>query len=95
MNAGAVLKKASVREAGPVQLGTIGSQPRPAGGAAKAAPAAQARVVEQDDRSAVIEVVCPCGCRTLVRCITGSPAEPGAAASPRKLAEPSVKEPMP
>lgn len=94
--AAAVLKRASVRTAGAVQLGSASGAPRPApapGSAPAAAkPAgAQARIVEQDDRSAVIEVICPCGCRTLVRCVTAA-IEPAGAKRPN---ESIAKETMP
>jgi hypothetical protein len=83
-----VLKKGTVRQAGPVHLGTPSGQGRPAA-AGKAASPAQARILEQDEHMALVEVVCPCGCRMVLQCLTGP-----AAATP-KPDEPVRKEPTP
>lgn len=79
-----VLKKAVVREAPGVALGgppRAAASPSPALGAQPQRPGApgepQARILEQDDTAAMVEVLCPCGCRIVLRCQTGSPAPAG------------------
>lgn len=76
-----VLKKAQVREAPRVQLGGSSSAPgtlAPTGGPRPAqAPQPQARILEQDETAALVEVLCPCGCRIVLKCQTGSVAFAG------------------
>ena len=59
----AVLKKSQVKLTGPRPIG-----PGAAGAAARRPPAPRAQIVEQDDSHVLIEVVCPCGARTLLHC---------------------------
>lgn len=73
-----VLKKAAVREAPRVNLGDTPASPAPLSpppaGKAQPGPQPQARIIEQTDTAAMIEVLCPCGCRIVLKCQTGSPA---------------------
>ena len=68
-----VLKKAVVREAPRVHLGAASSGPAlPPGGAMPGAgPQPQVRIVEQNESAALVEVLCPCGCRIVLKCQTG------------------------
>ena len=64
-----VIKNEQVRMAGPRRLDQVGAAA--AGGPAGAAggePAAGARIVEMGPTSALIEVTCPCGQKSYVRC---------------------------
>ncbi|MCY2925623.1 MAG: hypothetical protein NT031_09310 [Planctomycetota bacterium] len=77
-----VLKKAQVREAPRVQLGGSSASPEASaatGGAkpASTGPQPQARILEQDETAALVEVLCPCGCRIVLKCQTGSVASSG------------------
>ncbi|MBM4019091.1 MAG: hypothetical protein FJ288_12310 [Planctomycetes bacterium] len=70
---GAILKKNQVRAAGSRPIGDAQ--------AARSAPAApQARLVEKNDSSAVIEVRCACGRCTYIQCRW--PAKPAGAPQP-------------
>ncbi|MCY2932038.1 MAG: hypothetical protein NTV86_21600 [Planctomycetota bacterium] len=79
-----VLKKAVVREAPGVPLGgpsRTAPSPAPAGSAQTLRPGPagepQARILEQNETAAMVEVLCPCGCRIVLRCQTGSPPPAG------------------
>ncbi|MEI7836222.1 MAG: hypothetical protein WCK05_07400 [Planctomycetota bacterium] len=70
-----VLKKAAVREAPRVNLGAPShASSAPAGGRMPSGPQPQARIIEQDETAAMVEVLCPCGCRIVLKCQTGSSA---------------------
>ena len=57
-----VIKKDSVKPTGSCLIGPM-ARAAPAGG-----DATQARIVEQDDTHAVIEVTCACGKKSYLRC---------------------------
>ncbi len=80
-----VVKKDMVRPAGTRQLGGAVSAAVAASQAACAAGggAPAARIVEQSDRGAVVEVTCACGRKTLLHCAY---TPPGAAAPPQPVA---------
>jgi hypothetical protein len=63
-----ILKSSDVEISGRVQLGSIASGPGSAARSATTLAFAQATVVENNPEFALIEVVCPCGRKTTVRC---------------------------
>jgi len=70
---GRILKGSDVKFEGSVQLNT--AQPKPsAQGVTSAAP--QARMIQNNPEFALIEVTCPCGIKTSLKCeyaVTQSP----------------------
>ncbi len=79
LNLSAVVKKGRVKETGAVRLGpergpsSARGGPAPGPSAAAAAPAA--RIVEQHEDRAVVEITCACGRVTRLQCRWPPPAQ--------------------
>jgi hypothetical protein len=75
--AGQILRKNEVKIAGSCRIGgeaCVSAVPRPqAAGASNqkpqpSVPQAQAQIVENTAKGVIIEVVCPCGCKSYIEC---------------------------
>ncbi len=76
-----IVKKSLVKDAGRCSVGVaVGSGKQGFAAAANAAAGASARIVEQDARRAIVEVVCSCGKRITLQCEYAAGPAAGAAA---------------
>ncbi|MFW6132403.1 MAG: hypothetical protein ACOC8F_00795 [Planctomycetota bacterium] len=69
-----VIKRDRVRLSGRRAIGPAGARAS-AGEGGSPAGEPKARIVEQDQDAALIEVTCPCGRKTYLRCTYPAPAE--------------------